>query len=74
MSPQSLSHFLFYLIIILLFALYDSHQEVNRLHRISLDQDEALIQCQNAIISQKNYITLLEAEYIRYNQENSPIH
>lgn len=74
MSPQSLSHFLFYLIIILLFALYDRHQEVNRLHKISLDQDEALIQCQNAIISQKNYITLLEAEYIRYNQENSPIH
>lgn len=74
MSSQSLAHFLFYLIIILLFALYDRHQEVNRLYQISLDQDETLIKCKDAIVSQSNYITLLEAQYIRYNQEMSPIH
>ena len=74
MSSQSLLHFLFYLIIILLFTLYDRHQEVNRLYQISLDQDEALIKCKDAIVSQSNYITLLEAQYIRYNQEISPIH
>ena len=74
MSSQSLLHFLFYLIIILLFTLYDRHQEVNRLYQISLDQDEALIKCKDAIASQNNYIILLEARHIRHNQEHSPIH
>lgn len=73
-TSQSLSHFLFYLIIILLFILYDRHEEINRLHQISVDQDEMLIQCQDAITSQRNYIILLEAEYIKHNRNNSPIH
>ena len=40
--------------------LYDRHQEVNRLYNISLDQDDALIKCQQAIVSQSNYIKLLD--------------
>jgi len=44
------------------------------LYQISLDQDETLIKCKDALVSQSNYITLLEAQYIRHNQEMSPIH
>ena len=54
--------------------LYDRHQEVNRLYNISLDQDDALIKCQQAIVSQSNYIKLLEAEYIKNAHNTSPIH
>ena len=71
---QSLLHFFAYLIIILLFVLYERHQEVDRLYNISLDQDDALIKCQQAIISQNNYIKLLEAEYINNARNTSPIH
>lgn len=74
MSSQNLLHFLVYLIIILLFVLYDRHQEVDRLYNISLDQDEALIKCQKAIDSQDGYIKLLEAEYIKNAYNTSPIH
>ena len=74
MSTQNLPHFLVYLIILLLFVLYDRHQEVNRLYNISLEQDDALIKCQQAIVSQNNYIKLLEAEYIKNIHDYSPIH
>ena len=74
MSSHNLLHFFAYLIILLLFILYDRHQEVNRLYNISLGQDDALIKYQQAIVSQNNYIKLLEAEYINNAHNTSPIH
>jgi fatty acid desaturase len=73
-SSQNLSHFLVYLIIILLFVLYDRHQELERLYDVSAHQDDALLKCQKAISSQQNYIKLLEVEYIKDNYDHSPIH
>lgn len=74
MSSHNLSHFLIYLIIVLLFVLYDRHQEVDRLYKISANQDEALLKFKDAIVSQQNYIKLLEVEYIKNSQSPSPIH
>ena len=73
-SSQSLSHFLFYLIIILLLVLHDRTKEITKLREISSNQDAVLLQCKEAISAQRNYITLLESEYIRHGKDSSPIH
>ena len=74
MSYQSLHHFLVYLIIILLFVLYNNHQEISRLHDVAADQDDTIVKYQQAITSQQDYIELLEAKYIQERHNPSPIH
>ena len=74
MSTQNLPHFLVYLIIILLFVLYDRQQELKRLHDVAAHQDDAILKCQKAITSQQDYIQLLEAKYIQERYNSSPIH
>lgn len=74
MSTPNLPHFLVYLIIVLLFVLYDRHQELERLHDVAAHQDDTILKCQKAIASQQDYIQLLEAKYIQERYDSSPIH
>lgn len=64
MPEKSLSHFLFYLIVILLYFLYDRHQEAERFFKLAVDQQDTIIKLEKAIESQKDYIELLEERVV----------
>ena len=71
MPDKSLSHFLFYLIIILLYFLYDRHQEAERFFKLAVDEQDAIRKLEKAIESQKDYIELLEKKLVDDFYKNS---
>lgn len=75
MADNSLIHFLGFLIILLLYCLYDRHQEAERIFKIAENQQTVISQQKEAIDSQSFYIKLLESRvYEPYNKDRSPIH
>ena len=64
MPEKSISHFLFYLIVILLYFLYDRHQEAERFFKLAVDQQDAIRKLEKAIESQKDYIEVLEERVV----------
>lgn len=75
MVDRSLIHFLVFLIVLLLYCLYDRHQEAERIFKIAENQQTVISQQKKAIDSQSFYIKLLESKvYESYHQDVSPIH
>tara|TARA_Y100000310_G_scaffold136153_1_gene135044 strand:+ start:449 stop:688 length:240 start_codon:yes stop_codon:yes gene_type:complete len=74
-ADRSLTYFLFFLIIYFGYALYEQDQEAERLFKIAKDQQETIIEQNEAIQAQKFYIKLLESRAAEdYYNERSPIY
>jgi amino acid permease len=74
-ADRSLTYFLFFLIIYFGYALYEQNQETERLFKIAKDQQETIIEQNEAIQAQKFYIKLLESKALEdYYNERSPIY
>ncbi len=75
MANKSSIHFLSFLILLLLYCLYDRHQEAERIFKIAENQQEAILKQREAIDSQELYIKLLENKVSElYYKNTSPIH
>jgi amino acid permease len=74
MADRSLTYFLFFIIIYFGYALYEQHQEFERLFKIATAQQETIIKQRQAIEAQKTYIKLLEIRLQNdYPLERSPL-
>jgi hypothetical protein len=69
-ADRSLTFFLFFLIIYFGYALYNQHQDFERLFKIATDQQETIIKQRQAIEAQKTYIKVLEMR----RQNDYPLH
>ena len=67
MADRSLTHFLYFIIVLLGVYLYQQTQEINKLNTLLLQQNEF-------IQEQKKYINLLEKSFLNNYYKQNPLH
>ena len=63
MLNQNLIHFLFFLVILLSYFLYEESEENQRLYQIAVDSEQSIEDLKKAIQAQQNYTKQLEIYY-----------
>jgi len=68
-AKKSLSHFLGFLVLLLGYMLYEQIDERRKLYETCIKGDQAIVDLQRAVESQKKYIKQLETSYsLLYNK------
>ena len=75
MDCRNISHFLSFLLILVLYFLYKESQENIRIYNICVEQEAVIQEQKAAMYNQSSYIKTLEYYYSYYynNETNSPI-
>ena len=78
MADRSLTYFLFFIVIWVIYALYQQDEEADRLFKIATDQQQTIIEQKQAIKAQQLYIKVLENyhqnRYYLEESDSSPLH
>lgn len=74
MAERSLSYFLFFIFIWLIYTLYHQDLENRRLFQIALDQRDKIGEQQELINAQQIYLKLLEKEVLNGYNNSHPLH